>query len=135
MFFCNRFNIKIITPSLRSYCRYNKHDGCCCYRNSFDIKIRNKAQNHYKAAITFQQLRRELEEEIVHCWNGKIKENYDSLRKEWTDILKQGLPLPQKVFDRFRQEAMDTLSRISPAVESLPRIPASFHLADGIKKE
>ena len=71
------------------------------------LKADQKSQAHYKAAVEFQHLRRVIEEELVNVRKGKIKDNYELIREEWNQALKQGLPIPQKVFNKFSKKLND----------------------------
>jgi len=67
------------------------------------LKLDGQAQLHHQAATNFQGLRRGIEEELVNCRNSKQKENYDHIRKRWTEVLESSPPLPQDIHDRVKR--------------------------------
>lgn len=46
------------------------------------LKLDGQSQAHHQAATNFQGLRREVEEELVHCRNGKQKQVTNILEKD-----------------------------------------------------
>lgn len=60
-----------------------------------------REQRHYTAAVAFQGLLREIEEELVQCKNGRSKDSYEHLRNRWTTALEVSLPLPQHIYNEY----------------------------------
>jgi hypothetical protein len=71
--------------------------------NSF-LNLNGRAEKHYNAAISFQNLRRQIEEELVWCRKGRERENYEDIRGNWTKALNSAGPLPQDLHDQAKSE-------------------------------
>ena len=68
------------------------------------LKLDGLSQAHHQAATNFQGLRREIEEELVQCRNGKQKSSYEHIRKRWTEALGSAPPLPPDIHDRVKRK-------------------------------
>ena len=67
------------------------------------LKLDGQSQAHHQAATNFQGLRREIEEELVQCRNGKQKTSYEHTRKRWTEALRSSPPLPPDIHDSVKR--------------------------------
>jgi hypothetical protein len=63
-----------------------------------------KAEKHFNAAIGFQGLRTEIEEEYIGLINGVQKSDYEHIRNRWTEVLGGTPALPQKLHDKVQEE-------------------------------
>ena len=61
------------------------------------LDLSGRAAAHYTAAIYFQGLRREIEEEMMLCRIASPKENYTHIRQRWTESLEGAPPLPPDI--------------------------------------
>ena len=64
------------------------------------LRLDQKINDHYKGAVSFQYLRRLIEEELVFCRLGKAKNNYEFIRDTWRVALENALPLPQDLYQK-----------------------------------
>lgn len=71
------------------------------------LDLDQRARRHLDAAADFQRLRREMEEEETRLARGRSRENYDSFKDQWHQVLKASPPLPQGIHDRVKAEYAD----------------------------
>ena len=69
--------------------------------SSLNLAVR--AQSHHLAATGFQGLRREIEEELVRCRAGTLKDSYEHTRNRWTKALEAAPPLPPDIHDDVKK--------------------------------
>lgn len=68
------------------------------------LGLAQKAEAHHNAAIGFQGLRREIEEELVRVRCGSERDSYENLRNRWVEALERALPLPQDLHRKAHEE-------------------------------
>jgi len=68
------------------------------------LNLAGRSQTHHQAATNFQGLRREIEEELVRCRTGIMKDSYEHIRNRWTDALEAAPPLPPDIHDSVKRD-------------------------------
>jgi conflict system pore-forming effector with SLATT domain len=71
---------------------------------STSLDAGSKSQRHHAAAVAFQGLRREIEEEMVRLKRAGPKDNYAHLRNRWTAALDNSIPLPPAIHDELKKK-------------------------------
>lgn len=70
------------------------------------LSLDKRASEHIQAGAHFQGLRRELEEELVLLREGNSRDNFESIRRNWCEILRSSPPLPQRIHDKVKRMIM-----------------------------
>jgi hypothetical protein len=68
------------------------------------LDLGGRSQRHYSAAVAFQGLRREIEEQLVSCKSGTPEDRYLRLRERWTAALEGSIPLPPRIHDAVKSK-------------------------------
>lgn len=68
------------------------------------LNLAGRSQSHHQAATNFQGLRREIEEELVRCRNGEMKDSYEHIRSRWAEALEAAPPLPPDIHDNVKHD-------------------------------
>lgn len=68
------------------------------------LNLAGRSQSHHQAATNFQGLRREIEEELVRCRNGEMKDSYEHIRRRWAEALESAPPLPPDIHDSVERD-------------------------------
>lgn len=68
------------------------------------LNLDERGKRHLESAADFQRLRREMDEELVSCTDGKVRESYDTFKDQWHKVLRSAPPLPQDIHDRVNRD-------------------------------
>ncbi len=73
----------------------------CTAINTF-LGHEGRAKQHHHAAALFQGVRREIEEEIAFFKERNAANDYEKIRRRWSETLEISPPLPQDLFNKVK---------------------------------